>query len=88
MKTPLEINARVRVNIKNPKLYAGGAAESLHGKTGTVERLRGAGGLGFSVDAALVRFDSPAAKWWAGQTPPKSFWFEPSELEMHYGARS
>ncbi len=73
--TILEVGARVRVQISKPEEYAMGAAESLNGKTGVIERLRQDG------EAWLVRFDTPAKPWGGRYSSPHSaFWFEPHEL--------
>jgi hypothetical protein len=71
----IAIGQRVRVRIVNPKEYAMGAAESLDGKTGTIERLRSDG------KAWLVAFDAPAKPWWTHGGACSGFWHAPEELE-------
>jgi hypothetical protein len=71
---PLQDGARVRVAIKDRNEYAHGAAESLDGHTGTIER---AGRPGY-----LVKFDAPLPRtWWTHQSPVTAFWFARKDLK-------
>ena len=71
----MEIGTRVKVIIQNADEWAVGAADSLNGKLGVVERTGG-----HSEGKILVRFDEPAERWWTYQTPPESFWFDERDL--------
>lgn len=57
---------RVTVTITDPSSYAMGAAASLNGKRGKVERTRVDPLRG---EMALVEFDESAEKWWSNQLP-------------------
>jgi len=67
------------------KRYAMGCAESLHGKMGTVIKIKGGifiPGRRNHIEATkfLVRFDTPPEKWWSNQIPSDSFWFPMRDL--------
>ncbi len=73
-----KIGARVIVRIPESRhdTYASGAVEALNHLSGVVEGTKGG-----SEPQALVTFDAPAPTWWRDQSPPKSWWFCPDELE-------
>lgn len=71
----LTVGARVLVKIKNRSEYAYGCAQSLDGKTGTIDEVK-------SDSRVLVMFDIPAKPWSANQLPCKAFWFDRRELVL------
>ena len=75
----LACGQRVRVKIADPKTYAYGCAERLDGKLGHVERTNAHYSDGLMY---LVKFDTPAAKWWENSSPVESFWFPLGDLEV------
>lgn len=79
MKEMPKIGTRVIVRIPESRhdTYAIGSVACLDGKTGKVEGTKGG-----AEPQALVTFDEPATTWWKWQTPPKSWWFCPDELEL------
>lgn len=80
----LEIGTKVRVNIKNRKEWATGAAEALNGMTGVVEEIKSdvdAWGRVRKAEAPfLVRFDRAAPKWWTHQSPALAWHFDAHDL--------
>jgi hypothetical protein len=68
------------------KRYTMGCAESLHGKRGTVIKIKGGifipGSRGNYIEETkfLVRFDTPPEKWWSNQRPSNGFWFSFQDL--------
>jgi hypothetical protein len=77
----IKVGDRVRVAIKDKRNWATGAAEILNGTPGIVSKEK-THVFPFSATSLLVQFDAPARTWWAHQTPPKAWWFDPSELEV------
>lgn len=71
-----KVGDRVRVAIRHPKEYAHGAFKALNGKVGAVEEIKTT-----RENRCLVRFDTPAERWWAYQIPASSYWFLFSELQ-------
>ena len=63
----------VAIPLSHRTQYAQGCAESLHGVTGAVEKIRADGEI-------LIAFDKPAPRWWANQSPVTGFWFHPDHL--------
>ena len=82
-----ELGERVRISIRDPNEYAKGAAEALHGKTGTITEL-GDMIRRTPYNGVLVTFDTPADPWWTWQEPVKAFFFEPHDLETAETAES
>lgn len=81
----LRVGDRVRVSIPNFERWAFGAAECLHGLTGTIEQFKESDftdGL-----EALVQFDAPAKTWHPYQTPWVAGWFRVEELLKNYAKR-
>lgn len=74
----MNIGTRVKVGIIKPKTYARGAYESLNGKTGVAEEIRGEGHYNHGL--VLVRFDVPATAWLSYQLPVEAFHFNMNEL--------
>ncbi len=75
---------RVKIQIANPCEWAYGAAASMNDKHGVIEEValpRYAAG-GVRECSILVRFDTPAPKWWANQTPATRFWFAAKDLVL------
>lgn len=82
----VKIGDKCRVRIFAPDTYAVGAAESLDGKTGVVEKVqRGEQLTGHVLRAVpqrvLIHFDVPATPWSTNQSPCVGFWFDENELE-------
>jgi hypothetical protein len=79
----VKIGDKCRVRIFASDTYAVGAAKSLDGKTGVVEKMKIEESTGhrLSVPKVLVKFNTPAKKWSTNQSPCLAFWFDINELE-------
>jgi hypothetical protein len=83
MATSLEVEQRVRVQIRDVTTFSGEAGTRMNGNYGVVERhspqsFNGDTPLG---PAYLVRFDEPVPGWHAHQSEVEAFWFPPDDLE-------
>ena len=77
----MKIGTRVKVSIANPEYYSMGCAESLEGKTGTIEEYKSESWVKCPPGPVyLVKFDTPPEKWWSGQQPNNYFWFPHKDL--------
>ena len=66
---------KVRIEIIDPRIYTSRAYEALNGKLGVVERWHE------TEHKALVRFDTPAPKFYEYGTPHTHFWIPSSDLK-------
>ena len=77
----LKEGLRVVVQIAKPETFAGGAAESMNGRAGVIEKVR-EDYVKWPVSAHgfLVLFDEPAPAWHNHSMPHTAFWFEAQDL--------
>lgn len=72
----MKVGARVRIRIRNRRVWSRDAANAFNDKVGTVEEISSR----IPPDQFLVRFDEPAVPWWRGQSTPFAWWFDEADF--------